>query len=392
MKNHPVYIEGEGFRYGINENHHRRLWGHDYSAPGVYMLTIVTEGRMPVFGNIEGDVRAKRLSHDWPHLNPSPLGKAVLEEETKKISEVYPMVELWRIALMPDHIHLIINIKENLPKGKTLGNVVAGFKGGCSRAWWRLQKEGKMPLVANATSTGAASVQATSGTCKKASLFAPGYNDRLLTPPRQLQAWKDYLLDNPYRLLVRRALPHHFQRSLCIEIEGRKYSAFGNFLLLRKPEKMQVFCHRKARYGQLTPEERMANNIHYQATDDATTGIPYIETHAFAEEKSNLLDAAYSGIPLVTPGISPGEKAIMNFCLNNHLPLIHIQQEVITPLWKPERCRFDACVSGDLLIIALMETETKQESSYALFHYLNSVAAFLCTLDLTQTTFKYKIM
>lgn len=46
MENRPAHIEGEGFRYGIKENHHRRLNGHDYSAPGTYMLTIVTEGNM----------------------------------------------------------------------------------------------------------------------------------------------------------------------------------------------------------------------------------------------------------------------------------------------------------------------------------------------------------
>ena len=408
MENHPVYIEGEGFRYGIKENHYRRLRGHDYSAPGVYMLTIVTEGRKPLFGIVEGNVRAERLSKDWPHLSPSPLGKAVVEEEAKKITEVYPMVELWRMTVMPDHIHIIIYIRERLPKGRTLGNVVAGFKGGCSRAWLRLQKEGKMPLAADATSTGAgggtlaadatsmgaAPVQATSVACKKTfpSLFSPGYNDRVLKNSRQLQIWKDYLLDNPYRLLVRHTFPSHFQRGLCIEISGKEYSAFGNFLLLKKPEKMQVFCHRKARYGQLTQEERIANNIHYQATDDAITCIPYMETHAFADEKNRLLDAACSGIPLVTPGISPGEKTIMNFCLDNHLSLIHIQQEVITPLWKPERRRFNACVAGDLLIIAPMDTEAKQEGSYALFHNLNNVAASFCELDMAQTTFKYKTL
>ena len=92
------------------------------------MLTIVTEGRKPLFGIVEGNVRAERLSKDWPHLRPSPLGKAVVEEEAKKITEVYPMVELWRMTVMPDHIHIIIYIRERLPKGRTLGNVVAGFK------------------------------------------------------------------------------------------------------------------------------------------------------------------------------------------------------------------------------------------------------------------------
>ena len=92
MRDKLIYIEGEGLRNGIKESHNRRFKGHDYSAPGAYMLTIVTEGRMPVFGTIEGNIRAERMSKDWPHLNPTPLGKAVFEEEAPKITKTYPMV------------------------------------------------------------------------------------------------------------------------------------------------------------------------------------------------------------------------------------------------------------------------------------------------------------
>ena len=46
MRENLIYIEGEGLRSGIKESHNRRLKGHDYSAPGAYMLTIVAEGRM----------------------------------------------------------------------------------------------------------------------------------------------------------------------------------------------------------------------------------------------------------------------------------------------------------------------------------------------------------
>ena len=42
---------------------------------------------------------------------------------------------------MPDHIHMIIRVKDNMPPGKTLGNVVRGFKTGCSRAWWKLMPD-----------------------------------------------------------------------------------------------------------------------------------------------------------------------------------------------------------------------------------------------------------
>ena len=403
MRESLVYIEGERLRSGIKENHNRRLMGHDYSAPDAYMLTIVTEGRMPVFGTIEGNIRAERMSKDWPHLNLSPLGKVVFEEEAPKITKYYPMVELWRMTIMPDHIHMIIYIRKRLPEGKTLGHIVAGFKSGCSRAWWRLQEKGKMPLVANTTSTGAANrkaaphmtaapVQATSVACvNRPPLFSPGYNDRVLKNSRQLQAWKEYLIDNPYRLLVRRTLPSHFQRCLDIKIGDETFSAFGNFLLLKKPEKLQVFCHRKARFSQLTEEEKTSHNITYHALPEAPTGIPYTETEAFIKEKNSLLDAASSGIPLVTPGISDGEKNIMNTCIKLGLPLIHIQQQKINAQWKPEKSRFDACVAGHLLILIPQSDNINTESKYSNFHNMNDLAKMICSLDTNTTSFTTRI-
>ena len=408
MRDKLIYIEGEGLRNGIKESHNRRFKGHDYSAPGAYMLTIVTEGRMPVFGTIEGNIRAERMSKDWPHLNPTPLGKAVFEEEAPKITKTYPMVELWRITIMPDHIHMIIYIRERLPEGMTLGNIIAGFKGGCSRAWWRLQEEGKMPLVADTTSTGAvnrkapntttaptttapqlaAPVQAMSVACvNRQSLFSPGYNDRLLKNSRQLQAWKEYLVDNPYRLLVRRTLPSYFQRCLDVKIGDETYSTFGNFLLLKKPEKRQVFCHRKARYCQLTEKEKKENHIGYQALPDAPTSILYTETEAFQREKDSLLESAFSGIPLVTPGISEGEKIILNTCIKLGLPVIHIQHQKINDMWKPEKSRFDSCVAGHLLILIPKSDNINTESKYSNFHNMNELAKKICSLDTYSTTF-----
>ena len=41
-------------------NGHRRALFHDYSRPGVYMITLVTEGRQRVFGCIEGHTRGMR--------------------------------------------------------------------------------------------------------------------------------------------------------------------------------------------------------------------------------------------------------------------------------------------------------------------------------------------
>ena len=149
MDGQAHYSNHGAVRREVKPNGHRRAYAHDYRESGTYMVTMVTEGRARVFGHIEGHAAAtKRLDHaawvydlEAPHMVLSELGRRVLEEEVPKISRCYPQVEVWRVTMMPDHIHLLLRVKEALPEGKHLGQVVSGFKSGCSRAWWRLLDE-----------------------------------------------------------------------------------------------------------------------------------------------------------------------------------------------------------------------------------------------------------
>ena len=100
------------------------------------MITLCVDGRQPLFGHLEGDIRAKREGADFPHIVLSSLGRTILNEELPKIHHFYPQIELWKAVIMPDHIHLLLYVAQPLPKGKHLGHVMSSFKGGCSRAWW----------------------------------------------------------------------------------------------------------------------------------------------------------------------------------------------------------------------------------------------------------------
>lgn len=117
----------------------RKPW-HDYRHRGTYMLTVVVEGRHPLFGRLVTTpastpaAPAASAAGLSAYLELTDLGHAILTEEVSKISAVYEQVEVWKVCIMPDHIHLIVRVKEDLPEGKHLGQVVAGFKGGCSRA------------------------------------------------------------------------------------------------------------------------------------------------------------------------------------------------------------------------------------------------------------------
>jgi hypothetical protein len=336
----------------------RRMFGHNYAVPGTYEITMVVAGRRPVFGKIVGSTKT---GGEAPHLNPSMLGQAVLNNEIPKIHHYYPMVDIWQVCLMPDHLHLIVRINAPLPKGKHLGIIIGAFKGGVSRAWWQLTGMAE----ADATATVAAdSIYATvagaSASASRPALFEPNYNDHILMRDGQLDNWKHYLHDNPRRYMMRHEYPGLFQRALCIIIGGIRYSAFGNMLLLRQPEKHQVCFHRK------------------------TDGIPTEKTSFWETERHRLISAAESGDVLVTPGISECEKRIKKMALEQGLRLIHVQSEPIGQYWKPERSRFEACIQGSLLILAPWSEDIPVfNSDYDRFHYLNRLAETVCSISHT---------
>ena len=345
------------------------------------MITLVTEGRKRVFGSIVGHTRGKRGTADYPHLQCSALGIRILQEEIGKISRYYPMVEVWKVALMPDHLHILLNVRERLPEGKHLGAVVRGFKTGCTRAWWKLQDEtgGGRPRPgaetalpggeAPGTVGGAAlpggkalgTVGETAGrTAPEASpsgqrplLFQAGYHDRIIIKEDLLENICRYMDENPFRARLREECPNLMQRRLHLWIEKREYAAFGNLFLLKNPDKLQVFFHRKN-----------------------AQGIPTHLTPEYAQEKAHLLQRAEEGAVLVTPGISKGEKGVVSEALTEHLPLIILQKEPITEYWKPSQGRFYACAAGRLLILAPWQMEG--DSDYARFHTLNDLACEIC--------------
>ncbi len=156
-------------------------------------------------------------------------------------------------------------------------------------------------------------------------LFARGYNDRLLLRAGQLDAWRRYLADNPRRLLMKREHPDLFRVQRNVETAGVTFSAIGNRLLLERPFRLQVQCSRS-----LTETE-------------------------IQDKVAKYLTAAQEGAVLVSPAISPGEKAVMRAAFEEGFPLIYLQENGFTDLAKPGGARMEACAGGRLLILAPLE-------------------------------------
>ena len=108
----------------------RRCDEHDYTKRGIYMITIATEGRLPLFGTLKGYPLATN-GNNKPHIILSPLGERV-QACWYDIHGHYPEVSVIKLCIMPDHIHGVLFVKETMPHH--LGTIINGFKSGTRKA------------------------------------------------------------------------------------------------------------------------------------------------------------------------------------------------------------------------------------------------------------------
>ena len=65
----------------------RRCVDNDYTARRMYMITMVTEERRPLFGKVIGQSDAVEPSPEVPHIELSPLGEAVAQQHAQQKRE-----------------------------------------------------------------------------------------------------------------------------------------------------------------------------------------------------------------------------------------------------------------------------------------------------------------
>ena len=291
----------------------RRREGHDYLGRRMYLITMTVEGRRPLLGTVVGNPEMGHGTPDAPRVELTPLGKAV-EKHWMEIGEYYPQIEVLALQLMPDHLHSIIFVKEKMPQH--LGHVIKGFKIATNRVYRQVYSAA---IVSQPTR------QATTPNRKQGMLWSIGYTDGILDRRGQFENWLNYLHDNPRRLLMKRYRPEFFRVQRNIKVGECEFSAIGNRFLLSHPVRLQVQCSRSLSEEQIEMRKRF------------------------------FLEKARCGAVLVSPSISPGEKAIMRAAFDAGFQLIILQENGFTKMTKPGGARFDACADGRLLILSPWE-------------------------------------
>lgn len=311
----------------------RRLPGFDYAGRRIYEITVVLEERRPILGRL-----VKRGEGDWA-VEPSAAGAAVLDC-WREIAARWPQVELIESQLMPDHFHGILFVKEALPKGKTLGNVIGSFKSRSSSEALKIlaaRGEGRENLAARGEG-----LNSPARGRERPRFWASGFVDVILFRVGQLDAMVAYLRDNPRRLGIKRDHPELFKvtRELTIDGVGR-FSAIGNHFLLSRPAFHQIQCSR-----------RFFVYARDQSGHLLKDAPPAVMTREFDEKLVAALTAAESGAVLVSPCISQGEREIARRAFDAGHPVVTLANKGFSPLYKPGGKMFETCAAGNLLMLA----------------------------------------
>lgn len=82
----------------IHHRHSHRLKDYDYSSEGSYFITLLTKGRVPLFGEIVDD---EMVLNDF--------GRIVVEE-WERSAAIRAEIEVDEYVVMPNHFHGIVHI------------------------------------------------------------------------------------------------------------------------------------------------------------------------------------------------------------------------------------------------------------------------------------------
>ena len=112
---------------------HPRLKTYDYSQNGVYFITVCTKDRQPLLGKV---ISRNRLTYE-EDLGPeqvclSAAGQCCLQC-LQEIPDHYPGADVDCFVIMPDHIHLLLQLEDVTDGGQgsgrpTVQRIIRAFK------------------------------------------------------------------------------------------------------------------------------------------------------------------------------------------------------------------------------------------------------------------------
>ena len=253
--------------------YYRRYRDYDYSRGASLFITISTEPRRALFGQVKNAA-----------VELTQLGNVIAESITA-IPRFNPAIALFEWVVMPDHIHFNIHLAAGLADPlKTLGAAIRRFKTYTTTMARKLLGLG--------------------------SIWQQGYHDYLLLSERFIDSTGRYIRYNPLKCELRYNQPE--------------------FLHIHEPVRSPRFDpsdYWKA-IGELSLLDQSNNILSLRISRRVKDLAPVVK---------RMLSAADAGYTILSGFISPGEVAVRNALLSKPgAKLIHILPNQISHTHKPD--------------------------------------------------------
>lgn len=152
-----------------------RLPSYDYSQEGAYFITLCTEARASLFGEVnDGAIRLSRIGQ-------------IVQDEWERTPHVRPEIALDSFVIMPNHLHAIVMIVGPPLSQSTIGRT--------SRAPLQRPKRSLSTLVAGFKATTALRVKQALGYQGK--LWQRNYYEHIIRNEFDLHRIREYIHGNP---------------------------------------------------------------------------------------------------------------------------------------------------------------------------------------------------
>jgi len=401
----------------------RRSSAHDYRLPGIYHVTIrVAEGLWQPLGAVVGNDAASAS------VALTAAGAAVERELLTAISAHYPMVTVDAYVIMPEHLHFVLIVREPLVssggRSAHLGQVIAGFKQGCNRAYWAATGQEALAAkpqgtVAATGATGAATgqealaakpqgtVAATGATgaatgassvhggfaarkerfsSGRGALFAPGYCDVMPVEAGQLETMRAYITDNPRSRWLRTHDRLRLQPQRGTIDTALTLPALRGYLQRECPPHLftaEIWGQIERRL--LTANGRIVCDSYGDLTLLQRRLLPVVchrkDKPLFEQQRERCLTAARAGVMLVSPRIAKGEQNILDAAASEGHPVAIVSDNGFPDVYHPSATQMERCGDGRLLIVSPWQYQYRGKEdavSVPFCKTMNCVAQALC--------------
>jgi len=295
-----------------------RLASFDYKSPYYYMVTLKRLKGLAAFSEIGPDgLIENEITRAF---------KAIIKNFHAKwrcCEEISPFV------IMPDHLHLLIKIRD-IPERVALGVLVSQLAKALRDAYWQ--------IVAADAATGKTLSGSASGASAPPPIFEKDWHDWIVKKTGQLAAFRRYIKENASRAWARHANAQYFGHVTKVEFLGRRWFAYGNRAILDLPVLTPFKGHRATVEG--SPE--------WQAMINAASRIG-------------------PGGAGISTFMSPLEKACGNTIAKAGGKFIVLSPEGFGPRWHPPREKEKFCAQGRMLFLSLYEATARQPTRQELY-------------------------